>query len=219
MKKKKKKKRSKYICYLEDLRRWVTAPELLAYHEQVIREIREGPIMEDIPLLTEAVFQFLEDEGGFVTPVAQERGWYLGLVTFLLGEGFKREKVVLEMMKGTFLFHIQKAWKIYRKKHPPRITKWEKDHISPTGEYIAEPIEKKRPKIFNHPTTAVIRWMGTDCWDFDEAKTALTEMGADVSDITIRIQLRAGKTGDRGPPAKLTDEEINTLYECLAQKS
>lgn len=214
MKKKKKKKRSPHVCYVEELRRWVTLPELMQFHEKVILEMKTGPKLEEVSLLTQAVADFFEDEGGFVTPVPTERGWYLGLVTFLVNEGFKKEKIVLEMLKGDFLHHIQMGWRIYHKKHPKAVSRIEEEYVR-TGEYIGDKGVRQRNKVFNHHPTAVLRWMGTDHWDFEEARTAMKNMGIEVSDTTIRIQLRAGKKGERGEPAKLTEQEMKMLYECI----
>lgn len=75
---------------------------------------------------------------------------------------------------------------------------------------------KKRTKLFGHPVTAVIRWMGAEGdWDKKKAKQALDKLGCDVADATINAQLRAGAKGERGDPAKLREDEANELYEAL----
>ena len=64
----------------------------------------------------------------------------------------------------------------------------------------------KRNKIFDHPVTAVIRWMGKEGWEFKQANAVLKKLGVDMAPSTIHIQLRAGLTKDksRGEPAELT---------------
>lgn len=73
---------------------------------------------------------------------------------------------------------------------------------------------QKRHKIFGHSCTAVIRWMGANDFTFEDAGVALAYYGAgNVSDTTIRLQLKAGKDGDqkRGPAADLTKAEERQL--------
>ncbi len=72
-----------------------------------------------------------------------------------------------------------------------------------------------RDTLFGYPVTSVIRWMGKDCWGWDEAKTALSMLKVRVADATIHAQLRAGKKGERGPPAPLNSSEEKKLYDCI----
>jgi serine/threonine protein kinase len=71
-------------------------------------------------------------------------------------------------------------------------------------------------KVFGHPFTAVLRWMGKNGWSFEDAKQALMGLGVECSEATVRTQLSAGKTGQRGAPASLTEEQIATLLTALA---
>lgn len=79
----------------------------------------------------------------------------------------------------------------------------------------------KRTALLGRHATAVIRWMGVEGWSFEEAKRTLRRLGVPVADATIRIQLRAGakKDADRGPPAELTTEEGNALYDAMASSA
>lgn len=72
----------------------------------------------------------------------------------------------------------------------------------------------KRSKLFGHPVTAVIRWMGAEDWDYDDAQKALLALNIEMSESTIRAQLRAGKLAERGEPAELTDEQERQLYRA-----
>lgn len=76
----------------------------------------------------------------------------------------------------------------------------------------------KRYTLFGHPVTAVLRWMGTDAWTVEQSRAALTAMGIeDVADATLTAQLRAGRKGERGPAAELTEDQINQLYKTIGQ--
>jgi len=76
-------------------------------------------------------------------------------------------------------------------------------------------IEKRkicRAKIFNFPVTAVIRAMGAKGWDFTATLIAVTTLGAaDISEVTVRLQLSAGRKGQRGTPADLSPSNWKTL--------
>lgn len=74
-----------------------------------------------------------------------------------------------------------------------------------------------RPNIFGHPVTAVLRWMGQEGFDAAQAAKALRRYGVEASPVTIGIQLKAGKTGDRGSPANITDDQANEIYEKISK--
>ena len=66
----------------------------------------------------------------------------------------------------------------------------------------------KRASIFGHSVTAVLRWMGKEGWSFDDAAVAVETLAEKrFSDTTIRIQLRAGKAGERGAPAPIDSKQ------------
>jgi hypothetical protein len=67
----------------------------------------------------------------------------------------------------------------------------------------------KRVKIFGHPTTAILRWMGSNEWGWQDAKRVLVLCGADVSDTTVKIQIRNGQRGgsDYGEVPELTSAQ------------
>jgi hypothetical protein len=77
--------------------------------------------------------------------------------------------------------------------------------------------KSKRPKIFEYPVTAVLRWMGVEGYNFQEAKKVLKQLDIDLSDITIKIQLKAGKDKDesRGEPAPITKQQANKIFQMI----
>lgn len=79
----------------------------------------------------------------------------------------------------------------------------------------AKPISPQAPAegLWGHQPTAVIRWMGKEGFSFQEAQAALQASGVDVAPGTIRAQLLAGRTGQRGAPAPLTLEQIEELKQ------
>lgn len=77
--------------------------------------------------------------------------------------------------------------------------------------------ESKRSKLYDHPITSIIRWMGKEGWKFDEAKAAFTRLDISVADGTIRTQLRSGVRGDRGEPAPLTEDQADKLYDAAEE--
>lgn len=69
------------------------------------------------------------------------------------------------------------------------------------------PLEAAAPALEGHVPTGVMRWMGQNDWSFKDAKASFTNLGVPVSDATIRAQLAAGKKGERGAPANVTQEQ------------
>lgn len=69
-----------------------------------------------------------------------------------------------------------------------------------------------RVKIFGYSATAVLRWMGANGWNFEDAAVAMATLGAHaLADCTIRLQLKAGKDGARGPAAPITPAQAKQL--------
>ena len=67
-----------------------------------------------------------------------------------------------------------------------------------------------KAKVFGeHAPTAALRWMGSEGWNFKQAKTAFQNMGIDVSDATIRAQLSGWKT--RGKIPTFTKDQADEL--------
>jgi SPP1 gp7 family putative phage head morphogenesis protein len=73
------------------------------------------------------------------------------------------------------------------------------------------------PDLANHSKTGVVRWMGKNDISFAEAKVLMEELGLEVADATIRAQLRAGVTGQRGAPASLTQAEAGWIEGRVVQ--
>jgi hypothetical protein len=71
-----------------------------------------------------------------------------------------------------------------------------------------------RGQIFGLAATAILRWMGANGWNAEDAGVCLATYGLGaMSDSTIYIQLRAGKVGDatRGPVPTLTKAQAKEL--------
>jgi hypothetical protein len=84
------------------------------------------------------------------------------------------------------------------------------------------PAKKTRPSrlVFNtYTATAVLRWMGSMGWEFEEAVRVFDVLTIDVALSTVKIQLVAGSRGKRGAPAPLTDEQGAELDTMLAATS
>lgn len=71
-----------------------------------------------------------------------------------------------------------------------------------------------RDKLLGHSATAVVRWMGKHHWGYDRAKAALDHFKVGVAEATVRIQLTAGRRGQRGDPAPLTKEQAAELEKA-----
>jgi hypothetical protein len=71
--------------------------------------------------------------------------------------------------------------------------------------------------IFGFAATAVLRWMGHTGWTFSDTKIVLEKLDVGLSDATIRTQLGAGKTGQRGTPATLSDEQKKQLLSYVGK--
>lgn len=98
---------------------------------------------------------------------------------------------------------------------------WTTDESNPTresegGSFRRKPSSAGRPqvKVFGHSATAVLRWMGVNGWDFEDAGMAMHTLGCRLSDTTIRLQMKAGKDGKRGAPAKVTADQARKLVEA-----
>lgn len=81
------------------------------------------------------------------------------------------------------------------------------------GNAKERPAPGARTKLYGYPTTAVLRALGAAGWDAATAGKAVRAKGAEVSDITVKIQVKAGRDGDasRGDPAALTADQIAEL--------
>ncbi len=69
-----------------------------------------------------------------------------------------------------------------------------------------------RAMVMNYPVTAVLRRLGKEGFDFAKARKAINAFDAGgISDTTVRIQIAAGRKGQRGEPAPLTKDQIKEL--------
>ncbi len=71
-----------------------------------------------------------------------------------------------------------------------------------------------RAQVFGYSITAVLRWMGKEGWTFEDAAVVCATIGAaKIADVTIRLQLKAGKDGLRGPAAPITASQAKQLRQ------
>ncbi len=73
----------------------------------------------------------------------------------------------------------------------------------------------RRYSIYGFPVTAVLRWMGADAWDPQEVRKVMGKLQCPVEEDTIKAQLHAGRKGERGNPAALSDQQVQELYQLL----
>lgn len=66
-------------------------------------------------------------------------------------------------------------------------------------------------ELFGHSVTAILKWMGKNSWEYDEAKAVLIHHGFRLAESTIRGQLWCGRSGQFGKPAELEDDEVKQL--------
>lgn len=86
--------------------------------------------------------------------------------------------------------------------------------VTPKPSYSGAKEVKKLDKLFGYPPTAVLRWMGKAGWKVDAAHKAITALGITVARPTVIAQISAGKKGQRGAPAELTESQVSQLTEA-----
>jgi hypothetical protein len=95
------------------------------------------------------------------------------------------------------------------------ISDWKAGRNLPAGVEKPSPEEgTARYFVFGYPVTAVLRWMGKAGWSFEDAKKTLATLKVECSEATIKTQLGAGKSGQRGEPAPLTEDQAEQLREA-----
>lgn len=94
------------------------------------------------------------------------------------------------------------------KKHEPK---------TKAPELVSGPVEEgaKRFKILGHPATAVIRWLGKEGYSFPETMKLLGKLGVDLAESTVKIQLKAGKNGERGEPASISKRQSDQIFDLI----
>lgn len=75
---------------------------------------------------------------------------------------------------------------------------------------------RSRNQIFGHPATKVYMTMGALGFSFEQAMTVIGRFGVQTTEASVRTFLRAGAKGERGGPAKLTDDQISQLKQIAA---
>jgi len=74
-----------------------------------------------------------------------------------------------------------------------------------------------RGTIYGQAFTAAIRWMGHNDVVPANAKKVFDHYDVPISDHTIKIQLNAGKNGQRGNPAAFTKEQEKSLLAIITK--
>lgn len=104
--------------------------------------------------------------------------------------------------------------RIIAKQNPPK-----PEAPKPAGRVESpKPESGKRQEIFGFPMTAVLRWMGREGWTIHQALHVLTALDVSCSVDTIRAQVRAGKTGQRGAPAELSIKQELELNRMVPEE-
>ncbi len=82
----------------------------------------------------------------------------------------------------------------------------------------AEGRTEGRSLIFGHSVTSVLRWMGKNLWTFKDARRCLNGLNlSEIAEGTIRAQLQAGRNGERGPAAHITNEQAEELRKTIEE--
>lgn len=76
----------------------------------------------------------------------------------------------------------------------------------------------KMQKIFGYPLTAVIRALADDGADFEDVTAIFEALGIGIASNTIKIQIKAAKTLERGKPAPLTAKQLMELHRAPGKK-
>lgn len=110
----------------------------------------------------------------------------------------------------------RRLWE-YNFKNNPTSAETEKPTKREPKEKETKADKQKEPSkgdVFGkYKATAFVRWMGVNGMSFQSAQGVLQTLGIDLADSTIKIQLVAGKKGERGEPAQLTEEEEEKTFE------
>ncbi len=97
----------------------------------------------------------------------------------------------------------------------PKAKKPAKDKNAPKAKRAGKyPVDLGGEEI--HSVTSVLRWIGANGYDDDDAKRFLAAIGIDgVSSATIHTQVYWGMTGHELPPADLNTDEVEVLEQYL----
>jgi len=76
-------------------------------------------------------------------------------------------------------------------------------------------VTNEKQTVFGFAPTAVIRRCGREHIEFQTIRAFLAKAGIAVADATIRAQQSAGRLGERGEPAPLTDGQLAEIRSCV----
>lgn len=77
------------------------------------------------------------------------------------------------------------------------------------------PKDREYPNtLFGYHVNKVIRWMGADCWTFDEVRSAMRTFGIAITFDEIEDLLEQGRKGIKVKIDLMDEEEIEELYSA-----
>jgi hypothetical protein len=200
--------------YVEELRRWTSVPEAVALARASVKpEAEANPIARQLAVLANAACTVPHT-------IANSHGL---LVQFGIDPATVSAEVLAEAVRA------------FNRMEPllepnSRLLKKTAKHGAaeldvPAGD-VPSPVVKPskgttrkvtRASVFGYSITAVIRWCGKNGWNFeDTAVMCATNNAAGIADVTIRLQLKAGKDGLRGPAAPITPAQAKQLRKMAS---
>lgn len=222
MKKKKKKKKIEYICYYEDLKKWITWSELRDIFDRERKfhghtKKSRGPVYNFNPL-QQAIAEFFEEFEGYPRVCTIAQGHYLGLPEYLEEKGLVKaaKRCKMRFPKKSFLLDVNAGWKLYRLRHPKVIVP-----LRPDPKELAKlngQLKEKKKKIYDYDTSSVIRRLGKEGYDAKEVRMILDAYGVECKDTTIKGQLWCGtQKGKYGMSANLNEWQLDQIMNALIE--
>lgn len=231
--KKKKKQHRLYMCYAEELKRWISVSEAVRrrFHPDEFDDETSGGEVETNPkLLKKMKWKLMQDQKVidiiveylerrmipgtnqvFITNVTAAEGYYEGLEEELGWEDLFVEDINLPL--------LNKAWWLFRQKYPifPKTNGVHPKYIETEGDLNrAKGITStKRTKIFEFTISGVIQQLAREGWGQSEIRKVMDHLNVDVKDTTIKGQMWCGMSGRYLRVATMSDKQIDELQEMI----
>jgi len=218
MKKKKKRKKSRYAAYVEDYKRWVTMDELMDYQDLVVNGHSPLPTksQEENPAIVRFIKSFFSLNDGIVIPCQTNEGYYNGLVDFLVKNGKKKSAKIMKSGDIQAMHFVQQAWREYRQENPRKFKP-----LLPLRSEIEEPrrkIKRKKQEIHGHDSCAFIRRLALEGYKWFQIKRVTDHFRVEVTEKTIKAQIWcAKKKGKYGLPAPLSKGELKAIKNIVIE--
>jgi len=220
--KKKVKKKRKAMCYVEELKKWVTLDMAVArLHkepeekptewEAFINDDYEPPKEVKFTKAQKAICKFImdEDKRRGVRRIAGPVDRF-ALRFYLEDTGFPKTAARLKKKDPSINEDIYMAWVRYRKVKPFNFAAVE------AAEQKKEEPKFKKGEILGINVSALLRFLGKEGFEFDDAKKILDHFGHTVKDSTIRGQLWCGtQRGKYGEIPKPLPWQIAKIMEPI----